>query len=148
MSADGWAEDDKKRKADPNTFYFRLRTLAVDKLIGFFGLHVWWSNQVCMMAIAIGEADYRGRGYGSDALRVGIDYAFRELGVYKVALSVFSYNTRAIRAYEKAGFAHEARRRAMAYRDGERHDWVEMGILRPDWEAQRHEQTATGNTVG
>jgi RimJ/RimL family protein N-acetyltransferase len=133
---DFWVDDDKERKDDGRTFSFRIRTLTDDKLIGFLGLRVTWSNQVCMLAIAIGEPEYWGRGYGSDALRVGIDYAFRELGLYKVSLSVFSYNTRAIRAYEKVGFVHEARQRAMAYRDGEHFDWVEMGILRPEWEAR------------
>ena len=84
--------------------------------------------------VAIGKDN--GRGYGSDALRLGINYSFRELNLYKVQLGVFSYNTRAIRTYEKIGFVREAVQRAMLYRDGQRFDMIEMGILRPEWEAQ------------
>jgi RimJ/RimL family protein N-acetyltransferase len=139
---DYWADSDKEQKEDKNTFSFRIRTLEDDKLIGFLWLFPSWSDQVTWLAIAIGEPDYWGRGYGSDALRLAIDYSFRELGQHKVVLGVYSYNTRAIRAYEKVGFVHEARHRAMLYRDGQRHDMLLMGILRPEWEARLKESSS------
>jgi RimJ/RimL family protein N-acetyltransferase len=138
---DFWAEGDKRAKENDRVFSFRIRTLEGDKLIGFFRLWISWKNQLGWVAIAIGEPEYWGRGYGSDALTVGINYAFRELNLYKVVLGVFSYNTRAIRAYEKVGFVHEARQRAMIYRDGQYHDMLEMGILRPEWEARLKESS-------
>ncbi len=137
-----WVDGDKEVKEDKNAYSFRIRVLEDDKLIGLMGLWVSWSNQVCWLSIAIGEPDYWGRGYGSDALRLGINYAFRELGLYKVMLSVFSYNTRAIKAYEKVGFVHEGRQRAALYRDGQHYDMLLMGILRPEWEARLKESTS------
>lgn len=139
-NADYWAEGDKKDKERPNNFSFRIRTLEDDKLIGFIDLWTSWSNQGAWVGIGIGEPEYWGRGYGSDALRVGVNYAFRELGLYKVTLGVFSYNPRAVKAYEKVGFVHEGQARAMLYRDGQRHDFLYMGILRPEWEARINEQ--------
>jgi RimJ/RimL family protein N-acetyltransferase len=137
QNADYWADRDKEMKeSQHNSFNFRIRTLEDDKLIGFFWIFARWQHQVCTVAIGIGEPEYWGRGYGADAMQLGVNYAFRELNLYKVGLSVFSYNTRAIRSYEKAGFVHETRLRAMAFRDGERHDWIEMGMLRSEWEAR------------
>jgi len=66
-----------------------------------------------------------------------IGYGFRELGLYRITLSVFSYNTRAIRSYEKVGFVREQVQRAALFRDGERYDMYIMGLLRPEWEAQQ-----------
>lgn len=130
-------DKDKDKDRESRSFEFRIRTLADDKLIGFTGLHVEWSNQMAWVGIGIGEPEYRGKGYGTDAMRVVVGYAFRELGLYRVSLSVFSYNPRAIRAYEKVGFVHEGAMRAALYRDGQRHDMLLMGILRPEWEEQQ-----------
>lgn len=117
---------------------FAIRTVTDGKLIGFTALF-WmnWHAQSCMMAVAIGDEAYRGHGYGTDAVRLTVSYAFRELGMHRVMLSVMAYNTRAIHVYEKCGFVREAVRREAVYRDGVRWDVIEMGILRPEWEAAR-----------
>ena len=138
---DYWVESDKQDKERRGGFSFRIRTLTDDKLIGYMDLTVSWSNQVTWIGIGIGDADYWGHGYGSDAMRLGVNYSFRELGLYKVALSVAAYNTRAIRAYEKVGFSHEGAARAMHYRDGQRFDMLYMGTLRSEWEAHLKEQS-------
>jgi RimJ/RimL family protein N-acetyltransferase len=104
------------------------------QLIGFVALEIGWNHQNAFLGIGIGEPDYRGKGYGTDALRVAVSYAFRELNMYRVGLDVFSYNTRAIRCYEKAGFVREAVQRSAIYRDGQRHDMIFMSLLRPEWE--------------
>jgi RimJ/RimL family protein N-acetyltransferase len=135
--ADYYVEDKEEKNHDWRKFEFRIRTLAEDKLIGFIELWVQWNHQTAWVGIGIGEAEYRGKGYGSDALRVAVSYAFRELGLYRVSLGVFSYNQRAIRAYEKVGFVHEGRLRSALYRDGQRFDHLFMGILRSEWEQQQ-----------
>jgi RimJ/RimL family protein N-acetyltransferase len=129
--------EDKDKDREGRAFHFRVRTLADDKLIGFTHLELNWSNQTAWIAIGVGEPEYRGKGYGTDAMRVTVGYAFRELGVYRVSLSVFSYNQRAIRVYEKVGFVQEGAMRAALYRDGQRHDMLLMGILRPEWEERQ-----------
>jgi RimJ/RimL family protein N-acetyltransferase len=60
------------------------------------------------LGIAVMEESFRGRGYGTEALRLARDYAFRELGVTLIGLTVFPDNVRAIRAYEKLGFKRTA----------------------------------------
>lgn len=115
---------------------FRLRTLDDDTLIGFVALfNIEWPHGSAMLAIGIGEAAYRGQGYGSDALRLILNYAFRELNLYRVGLDVIGSNARAIRAYERAGFRREGAWRGAVLRDGARQDRVLMGILRDEWAA-------------
>jgi RimJ/RimL family protein N-acetyltransferase len=122
-------------KSDPRAIEFRLRTLADDRLIGFVALNsIEWNNQAAMLAIGIGEAEYRGKGYGADALRLILRYAFDELNLYRVGLDVIADNAPAIRAYEKAGFRREGAIRGAVARDGQRHDLILMGILRDEWQ--------------
>ncbi len=129
------AQDHKNRGT--RNFDFAVRTLADDKLIGFGGVGTQgrWNLQNGWIGIGIGELDYRGKGYGTDTMRLLVGYGFRELGLYRVTLSVFSYNLRAIRSYEKVGFVREQVQRSALLRDGQRHDLYIMGLLRSDWEA-------------
>jgi RimJ/RimL family protein N-acetyltransferase len=130
ISAEEYAEKEKTRY-DATSMEFRIRTLAEDKLIGFVGIHtIEWNNQAGHLSIGIGEPDYWNRGYGTDALRVALRYAFGELNLYRVGLDVIAYNERAIRAYEKVGFRQEGAARQQVLRNGQRYDLVYMGILK------------------
>ena len=86
------------------------------------------------MGIGIGERDCWGKGYGTDAMRVVLRFAFVELNLHRVGLNVFEYNPRAIRSYEKAGFVEEGRLRGFLHRNNRRWDLIFMGILRDEWE--------------
>ena len=129
------------RKLDPeqrdsNWLEFHLRTLEDDRLIGFVALHtIEWNNGAAMLSIGIGEPAYQGKGYGSDALQLILQYAFSELNLHRVGLDVISNNTHAIRTYEKAGFRHEGSVRDAVLRDGHRHNRLLMGILRNEWQS-------------
>jgi RimJ/RimL family protein N-acetyltransferase len=79
--------------------------------------------------ISIGDPADRGQGYGTEATRLLLDYAFTVLGVHNVWLDTPAYNTAAIRAYEKAGFREIGRRRGARVRAGRRHDIVLMDCL-------------------
>jgi len=136
-NVDYFSEQEKKPREGNNSFHFHIRTLEDDKLIGFTSIWVSWTNQVGWFGIGIGDPDYRGKGYGSDAISVLMRYAFHELNLHRLTLGVFSYNTRAIRAYTKLGFVEEGRLREALFRDGKRHDILHMGLLRRDWEAQQ-----------
>lgn len=118
-----------------NSFYFRLRTIEDDRLIGFIVIHsIEWNNRSGMLAMGIGNANDRGKGYGSEALQLILRYAFHELNLNRVGLDVIEYNERGIRAYQKAGFQIEGRIRQGVHRDGKIYDRINMGILRSEWE--------------
>ncbi len=116
-------------------YSFSIRLLESDRLIGWISLDgVDWPNGDAWVGIGIGERDCWGKGYGTDAMRVLLRYAFMELNLHRVSLSVYEYNPRAIRSYEKAGFVHEGRLRQAIQREGRRWDLLYMGILRGEWE--------------
>jgi RimJ/RimL family protein N-acetyltransferase len=137
------AEYVRNHQTKPDCFYFAIRRNDDDTLVGFVEIDgVLWSQRVTYFSIAIGDPAERNRGYGSEALELMLGFAFHKLNLHRVALTVFSYNTQAIRAYEKAGFTLEGRHREFLERDGVRYDMLQYGLLRPEWEALRRERAA------
>ncbi len=121
-----------------DNFYFHLRTLESNQLIGFVVLfNLKWRNQSAEMAIGIGEQAFRGKGYGRDALTLILNYAFSELCLNRVGLTVLGYNARAIKAYERVGFQHEGTYRQAIQRSGQRYDLLLYGILYEEWQKQQ-----------
>ena len=118
----------------PDNFFFNIRTLADDRLVGAIELDgIRWAHGEAFVGISIADREYWGKGYGTDAMRVILRYAFLELNLRRVSLDTFEYNPRAVRSYEKAGFKHEGRMRFYLKREGRRWDMLFMGILRHEW---------------
>lgn len=116
-------------------YLFGIRLTANDELIGFVELgEIIWSHRASWVAIGIGERECWGRGYGYEAMTLTLEFAFRELNLHRVQLTVFSYNPRAIALYEKLGFQREGIYREFLERDGQRHDMYLYGLLRREWE--------------
>ena len=119
---------------DDKSFYFHLRTLTDDTVIGFVVLfNLKWGNQSAEMAIGIGDKTYRGKGFGHDGLKLLLNYAFNELNLHRVSLTVMDYNQPAINAYERVGFVREGVHRQAVQRQGERYDLLLYGILRDEF---------------
>jgi RimJ/RimL family protein N-acetyltransferase len=89
--------------------------------------------QTCELGITIGDKAYWGQGYGRDALRLLLEYAFRYQNYRKVWLQVHAKNERAVRAYQSCGFVIEGRQREQVWSDGAYDDLLLMGVLRHDW---------------
>lgn len=119
----------------PNSALFSIHERKEDRIIGFVELDgLEWSARSAWVGIAIGEADFRGKGYGTDAMKLLLKYAFRGLNMHRVNLSVFEFNKRAIRSYEKCGFRYEGTSRELIYKEDKRWDVLNMGILQREWE--------------
>lgn len=129
-----WLEDTQKA---PDGFLFAVRLLDSDDLIGYVELDgILWSHQVGWLSIAIGDSAYRGQGYGLEAMQLALAFAFGELNLYRVQLTVFSYNDRAIALYEKLGFLREGVYRECLQRDGRRYDMYLYGLLHSEWKVR------------
>jgi RimJ/RimL family protein N-acetyltransferase len=87
--------------------------------------------------ITIGERDAWGKGYGTEATELMLAHAFTRLALHRVALTVFEFNTRAIRSYEKCGFVVEGRAREAICRGGRYWDEIYMSVLAEEWEARQ-----------
>ncbi len=126
----------------PDGVLFGIRRRADDALLGYVEIDgILWSHRVGWLAIVIGERAERHKGYGHAAMQLALRYAFDELNLHRVQLTVFSYNTAAIRLYERLGFQREGVYREFLERDGQRHDMYLYGLLRREWHARRADPT-------
>jgi RimJ/RimL family protein N-acetyltransferase len=108
------------------------------KVIGGVGLHN--KNRIdgtAALGVGIYDRDYIGKGYGRDAIRVLLEWAFRIQNYRRIWLETLASNERAIRSYRACGFVEEGRLREHYYHDGAYHDAILMGILRREWAAGR-----------
>ena len=119
----------------PASHHFSIRALDDDRLLGDINFDVInsWGSRDAFVGIGIGSRADWGRGYGTDAMNIGLRFVFTELNLRRVTLTVFEYNPRAVRSYEKAGFKLEGRMRGALLKDGTRWDMLYMGILREEW---------------
>ena len=85
------------------------------------------------LGIVIGDPADTSQGYGSDALRVLLDFGFGELRLERMWLEVFEFNERARHVYERLGFVHEATFRHAIFHGGRYLDLQRMAILRGEW---------------
>jgi RimJ/RimL family protein N-acetyltransferase len=125
-----------------DTIVLAIRLVDGDELVGTVGYYeIEWSNQVAWLGLGIGDRSHWGQGIGSEAMQLALRYAFYELNLYRVQLTVIDYNARAIALYEKSGFKREGVFRQFGQRDGRRYDMILYGLLRPEWESHQHSQT-------
>ena len=92
-------------------------------------------HETASFGIMIGEKDCWDQGYGTEATRLVLDYAFNVLGLHNIRLSVYDFNPRGVRAYEKAGFKVIGRRRQALRLGHERHDMIIMDALATEFES-------------
>lgn len=78
--------------------------------------------------------DYWGEGYGTEASRLVVDYAFAERRFHRVTARVFEGNVGSRRIWEKLGFRHEATHREAEYLDGEFVDVHYYAVLEAEWD--------------
>ena len=128
-----WYDSQSKSEDDvPFTIYER-ETL---RPIGNTGLHgIDHRNRTATFGILIGEPECRGKGYGTEATRLMLDYAFTALGLHNVMLTVFEFTPAGIRAYQKAGFKEIGRRRKCRMMGGELWDEIYMDCISSEFES-------------
>lgn len=131
------------RAMGPDALAMGIHVRATGRLIGtcaFSQLDA--DNGSVLFHITIGAHDEWGHGYGSEATGLMVDHAFSSLGLHRVALTVFAFNERAIRAYARVGFTAEGRAREAIWRDGTWWDEIHMSVLESEWRAARWQARA------
>ncbi len=127
-----WLDDAQKAS---DGYLFGIRLLDDDALIGFIELDgILWTHGNAWFSIAISPREYWEQGYGTEAARLALTYAFQELNMHRVQATVFSYNRRSMAMFERLGFRHEGAFREFLHRDGQRYDMLLYGILRREFE--------------
>ena len=126
------------RAMGAETMTMAIHVRESDRLIGTCAFsQLDGDNGSALFHITIGEKDAWGHGYGTEATGLMVDHAFGALVLHRVALSVFEFNERAIRAYVSCGFTIEGRAREAIWRDGRWWDELSMSILESEWRRRR-----------
>ena len=127
----------KTFEGDPNDnerFMFAVRDLTTETFIGWVALSdVQLKNRGAELSLAIVPKTNRRQGFATDALNTICRFAFYELGLHKIRLSVHSNNEAAIKLYEKIGFQREGVDREGLFQDGKWLDVYYYGLLLTDW---------------
>jgi len=128
---------EKQIQENKNLYHFMIRTKADDRLIGKAAVQrIEWTNGNCFLQLGIGAAQDRHKGYGTQALRMLLRFAFAELNLFRVSAMVPEYNEAALALLKKFGFVQEVCRRKSLERDGRRWDLYVFGLLSDEWRNQ------------
>lgn len=118
-----------------------------DQVIGDIALmDMHTKNRSAHIRIAIDNTEHQGKGYGSEALLLMLDYGFGICNLHRIELEVYAFNPRAIRTYEKLGFQREGVRRDALFYNHQYHDAIQMSILEDEFR-ERHVSIASNQVA-
>jgi RimJ/RimL family protein N-acetyltransferase len=124
----------KELLADKDRMWFVIALRRGDRVIGEAGLlRMFRPWRATDMTIIIGEKDAWGKGYGTEAGRLLLNYAFLRLGFHRVSIGVVGFNERALRFWESLGFKKEGVHRDGYYCNNEYSDFIMMSILEDEF---------------
>lgn len=126
---------EKEMDENKNQFYFTIRAREDDRLIGKASVQwIEWANGNGFLRLGIGASENRGKGYGTQAMRMLLRFAFAELNLFRVSAIVPEYNEAALALLKKFSFVQEVCRRKSLERDGRRWDLYIFGLLKEEWQ--------------
>jgi diamine N-acetyltransferase len=129
--AEGWY---RELRAGKDRIWFTIVLKRGNRVIGEAGLLRMFKPWRCTdMSIIIGEKDAWGKGYGTEAGRLLLDYAFKRLGFHRVSIGVVALNERALGFWEGLGFKKEGVQKDGYHCHGRYSDFVMMCILEDEY---------------
>ncbi len=129
---------DHAMRAGVNGAYFVIAAREDERYLGQVDLFtINWRLRSAEMGIVMGAEALRGQGFGTEAVRLLLAYAFDMLGLERVELEVAVENERAIRSYRRAGFVQEGVKRHAFMLGGRYSDLMVMAVLAADWRAEQ-----------
>lgn len=131
------SEKEYLEKAAKNTENrsFDIVELENNKLIGTIGLEkINWINRSAVLGIFIGDEEYRNNGYGTEAIKLILEYGFKYLNIHNIRLDLISMNERAHKCYLKCGFKDAGRSREEVFLNGKYYDKLHMDILENEFQ--------------
>lgn len=129
-----WQEEEwvKSQKSSKNGEYnFAIEDIETGKYIGGCGIQsVNWLVRTATVGIMIGDKNYWGKGYGTDAMKVLMKFIFDDMNIRKIKLGTFSFNERAIKCYKKCGFIVEGVLKDEIFKEGKYYDEILMAAFK------------------
>jgi RimJ/RimL family protein N-acetyltransferase len=134
--AKSWQESAERAWDARTAFFFAVCELGSDSFIGTVWLRDVRAFDSSAELAVLMDAQHIGAGYGTDAQRIALRFAFATLGLNRVSLVVLARNARAIRSYEKLGFQREGVLRRAARASSGFEDLIVMSLLASEWNDQ------------
>ena len=129
-----YLENSAKNSKNKN---FNIVELNTDKLIGTLGLEdINWIERSAVLGIFIGEEDYRSNGYGTEAIKLLLEFGFKYLNLHSIRLDLIEVNERAHKCYLKCGFKDSGRSREEVFINGRYYNKLHMDILENEFEGE------------
>ena len=114
---------------------FVIVTLDNNKMIGTVSLEkINWRNRTATLGIFIGDKDFRNNGYGTEAIKLILEYGFKYLNLHSIRLDLLAVNERAHKCYLKCGFKDTGKSREEIFLNGKYYDKLHMDILEYEFE--------------
>ena len=128
-----YEEIEKGCEEGKDQYHFQIRLAKDSRLIGFCQINsIQWNHRNGDISMGIGDAAFRGQGYGTEALQMLVNFAFNEINLARLNAFVPEYNQPATRLLLGNGFTLEGKRRQAIFRDLKRWDMVNFGRLAVD----------------
>ena len=132
---EAWIRSSWEHRKKGTMYNFAIADLATDEFLGACSLgSISQANRSAILGISVHAEKNWGKGYGTDAMKVLLNFGFNYLNLNRIELDVYAYNPRAIHIYEKLGFKRAGRRRQGKFMNGEYHDVIIMDILAAEWQ--------------
>ena len=127
-----WLENSAKNSENRS---FNIVDLSNNKLVGTISLENFnWIQRSAVLGIFIGDEDYRDNGYGTEAIKILLEYGFKYLNLHSIRLDLLSINERAHKCYLKCGFKDVGKSREEIFLNGAYYDKLHMDILENEFE--------------
>lgn len=125
----------EKSVRDTENRSFDIVESSNNKLIGVIGLERFnWINRTAELGIFIGDKEFRNSGYGTEAIKLLLEYGFKYLNLHTIKLELLCINKRAHKCYLKCGFKDTGRDRDAVFIDGKYYDKLHMDIVENEFE--------------
>ncbi|MFW9924887.1 MAG: GNAT family N-acetyltransferase [Candidatus Thorarchaeota archaeon] len=129
-----WIRNTWVEKQAGRGYFFAIVDKKTKELLGYCSLkNVRNINRSATVTIAIFDERNRGKGFGTDAMKVLLLVGFGYLNFHRIGLNVFETNSQAIKVYEKVGFKKVGLQRETDFIDGKYVNDVIMDILEDEW---------------
>ncbi len=100
-----------------------------DELIGSISIHnIDHLNRNAFIGIFIGDDEYRNKGYGTESIKLILEYGFKTLNLHNIMLTVHADNYAGINCYKKVGFKEVGRLPEWIFKEGQYIDKLYMGV--------------------
>lgn len=134
----------ENKSKDSSSILLLISLFEPEEVIGDIALQdIDPVNRSANLRLAINHGEHQGKGYGSEAIKLMLEYGFGVLHLHRIELNVYSYNERAKHVYAKLGFKEEGIQRDVLYYDHAYHDSIMMSML----EEEYREMYVLGQTV-